>query len=73
MLRPFCSKLILKLLLLELVTECTYTFTFYKQIDGCTMGGPLSITFSDIYMMKMDSAIVIPQKPLFYCCHLDDI
>ena len=29
----------------------TYTFNrkFYKQIDGCTMEGPLSVTFSDIY------------------------
>ena len=22
---------------------------FLKQVDGCTIGGPLSVTFSDIY------------------------
>ena len=56
------SKLIFKRLLLKLATECTYTFNhkFYKQIDGCTIGGPLSVTFSDKYMIKMDSAIVVP-------------
>ena len=63
-----CAKLIFKRLLLKLATECTYTFShkFYKQIDDWTMVGPLSVTFSAIYMIKMESEIVIPQKPLFY-------
>ena len=56
-LKHFCSKLIFKSLLLKLATECTYTFnhTFCKQIDGCTMGDPFSVTFSNIYMITMDS------------------
>ena len=37
------------------------------------MGGPLSVIFSDIYMIKMESEIVIPQKPLFYRHCVDDI
>ena len=37
------------------------------------MGGPLSVTFSDIYMIKMESEIVISQKPLFYRRYVDDI
>ena len=47
-----CSKLILKRLLLKLTTENTFMFSsdFYKQTDGCTMGGPLSVIFSDIYI-----------------------
>ena len=47
-----CSKLIFKRLLLKLTTENTFMFTssFYKQIDGCTMVGPLSVIFSDIYI-----------------------
>ena len=50
-LKPICSRLIFKRLLLKLAIECTFTFNhkFYKQIDGCTIGGPLSVTFSDIY------------------------
>ena len=45
-----CSKLIFKRLLLNLTTENTFMFnsSFYKQIDGCEMGGPLSVIFSDI-------------------------
>ena len=37
---------------LILTTENTFMFTsdFYKQTDGCTIVGPLSIMFSDIYM-----------------------
>ena len=30
------------------------------------MGGPLSVTFIDIYMVKMENDIVIPCKPIFY-------
>ena len=46
------SKLISKRLLLKLTMGNTFIFTssFYKQIDGCTMGGPLSVIFSDIYI-----------------------
>ena len=74
-LKPICSKVIFKSLLLKLTTDCIYTFNhkFYKQIDGCTMGGPLWVTFGDIYMIKMVSEIVIRQKPLFYRCYVDDI
>ena len=45
-------RLIFKKLLMKLGTEVTFTFNnkFYKQIDGCTMGGPLSVTLSDIYI-----------------------
>ena len=47
-----CSKLIFKRLLLKLTIENTFMFTseFYKQTDGCTMDGPLSVIFSDIYI-----------------------
>ena len=37
------------------------------------MGGPLSVTFSDIYMVKIENDVVIPSKPIFYCRFLDDI
>ena len=35
--------------------------------------GPLSVTFSDIFMIKMENDIVIPMKPIFYCRYVDDI
>ena len=44
-LKPICSKLIFKRLISKLTTESTFTFNikYYKQTDGCTMGGPLSV------------------------------
>ena len=37
------------------------------------MGGSLSITLSDIWMVKMENNIVIPHKPIFYKRYVDDI
>ena len=72
-LQPICSKLIFKRLLIKLATECTYRFPnrYYKQIDG--WGGPLSVRFSEIYMVKMEKDVVIPQNPIFYRRSVDDI
>lgn len=51
-----CSKLIFKRLLLKFTTKITYIFQsqFCKQTDGCTKGGALSITFSNIYLNKLE-------------------
>ena len=45
-------------------TECTFKFydEVLKQENGFIMGRPLSVTFSDIYMVKMKNDIVIPSK-----------
>ena len=42
---PICSKLIFKRLLIKLTTECPFQFNhqLLKQVEGCTMGGPLSV------------------------------
>ena len=37
------------------------------------MGGLLSVTFSDIYMVKMENDVVTPSKPIFYRRFVDDI
>ena len=70
-----CSKLIFKRLLLKLATESTYIFQsqFYKQTDGCTMGGPLLVTFSNIYLTKLEKDQVKPLKPKFYRRFVDDV
>ena len=74
-LKPLCNKLIFKRLLTKLTTECTFTFNnkFYRQADGCAMGGPLSVIMADIFMVKMENDIVKPMNPLFYKRYLDDI
>ena len=46
---------------------------FYKQIEGCSMGGPLSVTFSDINMTKTEEEVVKPTNPSFYERFVDDI
>ena len=54
-------------MLLKLTTENTFVFTsnFYKQTDGWTMGGSLSVIFSDIHMAKTECEVVNPSKPKF--------
>ena len=37
------------------------------------MGGPLSVTFSNIYMTKAERKLVEPTKPQFYKRFVDDI
>ena len=37
---------------------------FYKQVDICSMGGPLSVIFSDIYMTKTDIKVIGPTTVL---------
>ena len=65
----------MKRLLLKLTTENTFMLNsnFYKQIDGCTMGGPLSVIFPDIYMTKTEEEVVKPTNPSFYKRFVDAI
>ena len=48
-------------------------FKLWKQIDGCTMGGPLPVIFSDTYMTKTEEEVVKPANPRFYKRFADDI
>ena len=68
------SRLIFKRLPLKLNTESTYMFNskFNKQSDGSTMGGLLSVTFSNIYLTKLEIDKVRSTKPLFHKCFVDD-
>ena len=71
-----CSKLIFKRLLLKLSTKNTFIFTsnFYKQTDGCTIGGLLSVIFPYLcYMTRTEREVVNPSKPKFYKRFVDDI
>ena len=62
-------------LLLKLTTENTFMLNsnFYKQTDGCTMGGPLSVILSHIYMTKTEEDVVKPTNQSFYKRFVDDI
>ena len=70
-----CSKTIFKRLLYKLTTEVSFQFNckLFKQTGGCTMGGPLSVTLSDIHMIRMKTDVVVPIRPIFYRLYVDDI
>ena len=55
-------------MLIKLTKECTFSVNngLIKQIDGCHMGGPISVVFADIYMCKMEDDVVALLKPIFY-------
>ena len=48
--KPFCKKSIFVKLLKKLTQECVFTINnrLIKQVDGCPMGGPVAVAFSDI-------------------------
>ena len=70
-----CIKLIFRRFRFKLATESTYIFQsqFYKQTDGCTMGGPLSVTVSNIYLTKLEKDQVKTLKSKFYRRLVDDV
>ena len=73
-LKPICSKLIFIRFLLKLATEVTFTINnnFYKQTNRCTIWGRLSITFRDIFMIKMEINRDFNETH-FYRRYVDDI
>ena len=70
-----CSQLIFKRLLLKLTAANTFMLNlkFYKQVDGCSMGGPLSVILSNIYMTRTERKVVEPTKLNFYKRFVSDI
>ena len=51
-----CEKSIFKKLLFKLTKECAFSLTekLLQQVDGCPIGGPISVVFSDIFFYKME-------------------
>ena len=70
-----CSKTIFRRLMYKLTTECAFQFNqnLFKQTEGCSMGGPLSVTLADIHMIRTEKDIVTPLKPVFYRRCVDEI
>ena len=69
------NKSIFRRLLEKITTETLFqrNSNFFKQTDRCGMGGLLSVTLSDIWMVKMEINIVIPHRPIFYERYVDVI
>ena len=68
-------KTIFRRLMYKLTTECAFQFNqnLFKQTEGCSMGGPLSVTLADIHMIRTEKDIVTPLKPVFYRRCVDEI
>ena len=58
----------------RLTNGCVFSVTekLLKQPDGCSMSGPMSAVFSDIFMCKMEFDVVVPAKPIFYKRYVND-
>ena len=69
------SETIFRRLLLKVTTECLFHLKqkLYKQTEGCSMGGPLSVTLADTHMIRTENDAVKPLKPVFYKEYVDDI
>ena len=75
-LEPFCKKrLIFQNLLHRLATNCVFSAygNLYKQTDGCTMGGLMSVVLGNIFMSKLEKDTVSPMKRMLYRRYVDDI
>ena len=70
-----CSKIIFKRLLYKFTTEVSFQFNYnlLKQTNGYTMDGPLSVTLVEIHMIRMETDIMAPIRPIIYKRFLDDI
>ena len=68
-----CKKSIFCKLLYKLSSQCVFSVNnqLIKQIDGCPMGRPISVVFSDIFVNKFERDIVIPIAPNLYKHYVD--
>ena len=68
------KKLIFIRLLFKFTKGCVLSVTekILKQVDGCPIGGPISIVYSDIFMCKMELDVVVHAKPIFHKCYVVD-
>ena len=64
-----------KRLLHKLTTEVLFQFNYnlFKQTNGCTMGGSLSVTLADIRMIWIETDVVVTTRSIFYKQYVDGI
>ena len=58
-----------------MTTDCSIQFkqSLYKQIDGCAIGGSLSVILADIHMVRTENEVVKRMNPPFYNQFVDNI
>ena len=62
---PFCKEPVFKKLLNKLYKCCTFLADgrLIRHVDGCPMGGPISVVLSNIFSVKTVFDVVKPLKP----------
>ena len=62
------SKAIFKRLLYKLTAKVSFQFNYklFNPTGGCTMGGPLSATLSNIHTIRVETDVVVPIRPIFH-------
>ena len=62
-------------LLNELSKGCTFLADcrLIRQVEGCPMGGLISVVLSNIFCVKMKPDLVKPLKPKLYMHYVNDI
>ena len=65
---PMCSKAVFVKLPKIVITESIFSANgrLYKQIDGVTMRGPLSVVFLGCFLNDIEEQLVAPASPIFY-------
>ena len=68
------SKLIFRRLLEKLTKNCVFSVNdkLVKQVEGCPMGGTISVIMSGIHMKRMEKDCVAPLNPKLYKRYVDD-
>ena len=74
-LQLFCKKSVFKKVLNNLCKSCILLADgrLIRQIDGCPMGGQISVVLYDIFCVKMKFDVVKPLKPKLCKRYPDDI
>ena len=68
-------KKLFKKLLNKLCKGCTFLADsrLIRQVDGCPMGGPISVVFFNIFFVKMECDAIKSLKPNLYKHYVNDI
>ena len=73
--KPICKNIsIFRCLLVKLTENCVFSVnnTLVNQVEGCLMGGAISVIMSGIHMKSMEKDCVPPLNPKFYCFYVAD-
>ena len=70
-----CKKSVFKKLLNGSCKSCTFLVDvrLIRQVDGCSMGSPISIVLSNIFRVKMEFHVVKTLKTKLFKRYVDDI